>query len=194
MFESKKSSRKWLIQMIHIAKSNLQMADESYRALLAHHGKGKTSSINLSVTELQTVLDAMVKLGFKAELKPAKNGVKKRLSPATKTAVKDERAVMRAIWIFMAKAGFIDDGSEVALNAWVKRMTAQQNGGEGIAEVQWLQGADASKMLESLKRWCRRCMYEALQRQGVEVYQQASYQVLLDKWHRVHGQTQEQQP
>lgn len=187
MYNTKKSDRQYLIKMIHIAKSKLQMADESYRALLAHHGRGKSSSIQLSVAELQAMFDAMVKLGFKPETKPVKTPVKKRLSPTTATGPADERSAIRAIWIFMAKAGFIKDGSETALNSWVQRMTSPENGGSGIAEVQWLQGETASKTLESLKRWCRRCMYDALQKQGVSLYPQASYQLLLAKWQRIHA-------
>jgi phage gp16-like protein len=185
--QSKTASKPWLIKMLHIGKSQLHMADESYRALLAHHGKGKESSKQLTVTELQSVFDAMVKLGFNVVSKPVKGVSNKRYSPSSKVAP-DERSVIRAVWIFMAKNGFIRDGSETALNTWVKRMTAEQNGGDGIAEVQWLQGADAFKVLEALKRWCRRCLFDGLKAAGHEVYPQASYQILLDKWLRVHGE------
>ncbi len=171
--------------MLHIGKSQLHMADESYRALLAHHGKGKTSSTQLTISELQAVLDAMVNLGFKVVKKPVKPG-QKRLSPTSTDGPQDIRAVIRAIWVFMAKAEFLNNGSETALNSWVQRMTAEMNGGMGVAEVQWLQDGMAVKVLESLKRWCRREMFNALRSDGHEIHPQASYSQVLSKWQRIY--------
>ena len=180
-----KTSKQHLVKMLNIAKSQLHMADESYRALLAHHASGKTSSTQLTALELQAVLDAMIKLGFKLAKKPFKADPK-RLSPASSEGPKDIRAVIRAVWVFMAKAKFLKNGSETALNSWVQRMTAELNGGIGIAEVQWLQDDMATKVLESLKRWCRREMFNALRADGHEIHPQASYQQVLAKWKRIY--------
>jgi phage gp16-like protein len=179
------SNRSRLIQLVHIGKSQLLMADDSYRALLAYHSDGKTSSTKLTATELQAVFDAMVKLGFKATKKTVKPG-QKRLSPTSADGPQDVRAVIRAVWVFMAKAEFLNNGSETALNSWVQRMTAEMNGGMGVAEVQWLQDDMAVKVLESLKRWCRRAMFNALRSDGHEIHPQASYSQVLSKWQRVY--------
>ncbi|END3299315.1 hypothetical protein ABL099_004718, partial [Salmonella enterica] len=50
------------------------------------------------------------------------------------------------------------------LNSWVRKQTAPQNGGEGLANYQWLERkpALASDILERLKRWHRREMLRAL--------------------------------
>ncbi|MCZ8610370.1 DUF1018 domain-containing protein, partial [Escherichia albertii] len=64
----------------------------------------------------------------------------------------------------MHRQGFISDGGETALNRWVKSQTAAQNGGEGVANWQWLEQhpALASDVLERLKRWHRRKMLDVL--------------------------------
>ena len=179
MTQTKLNPRRQLVTKIHIARAQLGMDDDSYRANLAHYGNGKASCSDMSVPELEAVLEAFKNLGFKA--------VKKRLSPSTKQGPKDERSAIRAMWIFMHRAGFIQDGSETALNTWVKRMTAQVNGGNGIAEVQWLRGDDAAQTLNSLKRWARRCLFEDLKKRGYEPDPKASYSQLLQRWERING-------
>lgn len=175
--------RRSLTTRIHLAKNQLGMDEDSYRANLAHYGKGKKSCSDMSVPELEAVLAAFVKLGFK----PVKKAVKGRLSPSTASGPKDERSAIRALWIFMHRAEFIQDGSETALNDWVQRMTAKANGGTGIAEVQWLQGEDAAKTLNSLKRWARRCLFEDLKKRGYQPEPKDSYNQLLERWERING-------
>lgn len=177
------NQRRQLVTMIHIARTQLGMDDDSYRANLAHYGNGKTSSKDMTIPELEAVLEAFKKLGFKPVKKPGN----KRLSPSTKQGPKDERSAIRALWIFMHRAGFIQDESETALNSWVQRMTAKHNGGAGIAEVQWLWGADAAWVLNSMKRWAKRCLFEDLKKRGYEPDPRASYTLLLERWERING-------
>ncbi|WP_037054501.1 gp16 family protein [Rheinheimera baltica] len=183
MTATKPNPRRQLVTMIHIARTQLGMDEESYRANLAHFGNCKTSSTDMTIPELETVLEAFKKLGFK----PVKKAVKGRLSPSTAKGPKDERSAIRALWIFMHRAGFVEDGSETALNAWVKRMTAQPDGPPGIAEVQWLRGDDAGKTLNSLKRWARRCLFEDLKKRGYQPDPKDSYNQLLQRWERING-------
>lgn len=183
MTQTQYNPRRQLVTMIQIGRTQLGMSEESYRANLAHYGNGKTSSTDMTIPELETVLEAFVKLGFK----PVKKAIKGRLSPSSAKGPKDERSAIRALWIFMQRAGFIKDGSETALNAWVQRMTAEANGGAGIAEVQWLQGEDAAKTLNSLKRWARRCLFEDLKKRGYQPDPKDSYNQLLQRWERING-------
>lgn len=171
---------KQLVQLVHIAKQQLQMAEESYRALLAHHGHGKTSSTQLTVTELMAVRAAMVKLGFKVTPGKTKTATAK---PSPKV---DERDVIRAIWKFMFDAGFIKDGSDNGLNGWVQRQTESVNAGAGIAKLEWLTPDHAVYVLEALKKWQRRCVYKALEQRGCNVWPQIGYRQLMDKWQK-HG-------
>ncbi|WP_053425275.1 regulatory protein GemA [Rheinheimera sp. KL1] len=182
-------SKQSLIRLIHVAKTKLNMDEESYRAHLAFYGNNKSSSAQMSIPELIAVYEAFKKLGFKPVLKADKTADKKRLSPSSEDGPKDERSAIRAIWIFMAKHGFIQDGTETALNMWVQRMTAQHNGGEGIAEVQWVRNEDAVKLLNSIKFWCRRCMFLALEKQGHSIHRQASYTQVLERFEKHLGKT-----
>lgn len=70
--------RKKLIAQIHIAKSQLGMDDESYRAILARVANGKTSSKDLSMLQLRMVVSEMKAKGFQAR----PSGAKARPRPA----------------------------------------------------------------------------------------------------------------
>lgn len=174
-----------LIQLLHVARSKLQMDEHVYRQNLQAWA-GKASSKDMTIPQLETCLAGMKRLGFKPVAK-VKDQPAKKHSPSKAQGSKDERSVIRAIWIFMHRAGFLRDGSEFALNAYVARQTAQFNGGTGIASVQWLEGKDAVMVLESLKNWCRRLMYSELQKLGADVWPAMSYQDALNKWEKLKG-------
>ena len=53
-----------LIRLIHIAKQQVGMSDNDYRALLANVSRGKTSSKDLTAEQLETVLRHMKAQGF----------------------------------------------------------------------------------------------------------------------------------
>lgn len=156
-------NRASLITLIHVAKRDLQLDSETYTsALLA--ATGKTSCRDMTQTELSKVLATFKKRGFKVRSKPQNRALK----PATVTAK------IRAIWRLMYAQGFLSSDSEVALNGWVRHQTAPQNGGEGVANYQWLERepALASDVLERLKRWHRREMLRAL---GLSEREKISY-------------------
>lgn len=143
-----------LIKLIHIGKRDLHLDDETYKALLANAAGGKTSCRDMTVPELVRVLSACQKRGFKIRSKPASRGIKPGSLPAK----------IRATWREMHQQGFIGSSSDAALNAWLKRGTAGENGGLGVEQLAWLNKEPelAVKVLESLKRWHRRCMLEKL--------------------------------
>ncbi len=166
------NSKAHLIKLLHVAKTKLQMDDDSYRANLAAVSNGKTSSKELTILQLEAALSRFQQLGFK----PLATG-KKRLSPSSKDQP-DERSVIRALWIFMAEQRFIRDSSETALNSYIKRMTAQKNGGEGIAECTWLRYEDAAYVVNTLKFWAKREMIKSLGKTG-ELLRYKPYQQVL---------------
>ena len=155
------SARNSLITKIHVAKSQLAMPEDSYRALLQRITE-KQSCSKMNVKELESVLAEMKAKGFKV-----KKSSKRRMSPPS---VGTELDKIRAIWITMHKQGFVRDGSEAALDAYVKRMTSKING-IGVDSVAWLKDDMAFKVLESLKRWHRRLMAEELIKQGLNELQ-----------------------
>ncbi|VEF40569.1 Mu-like prophage protein gp16 [Aggregatibacter aphrophilus ATCC 33389] len=102
-----------LIQLIHIAKSKLNMDELSYRVLLDNL-TGKTSTTKMTIEELLKVYESMKDKGFKPQ-------VRKGRTPVTEHAIVKSRIThkIRAIWIQMHKAGIVKDGSERALNRFM---------------------------------------------------------------------------
>ncbi|WP_036769219.1 gp16 family protein [Photorhabdus australis] len=147
-------NKQQLIRLIHIAKTTLKLDDDTYCAALATATGGKTSCSDMSHHELKQVYAAFVGRGFKRRFKPDYQHVKGRVRTA-------EINKIRAIWITMYQQGFIDDGSESALNKFVMRQTAKVNGA-GVAEVGWLTPALVYPVIESLKKWHIRLMTEGM--------------------------------
>nr|DAU49410.1 MAG TPA: Protein of unknown function (DUF1018) [Caudoviricetes sp.] len=143
-----------LIQLIHIAKSKLNMDELSYRVLL-NNLTGKTSTTQMTAGELLKVYEAMKDKGFKPQ-------ARKGRSPVTERAVVKSRIThkIRAIWIQMHKAGIVKDGSERALNRFMHNTLFNPNHRRPNniikLNVQSLDDAEATKLLEILKRWQRR--------------------------------------
>ncbi|ECD9475906.1 DUF1018 domain-containing protein [Salmonella enterica] len=152
-----------LITLIHVAKKDLRLDADTYRDAL-RATVGKTSCRDMSLSELSNVLAAFKKRGFKVRSKPHNRALK----PATVTAK------IRTIWRLMCAQGFLGSDSEAALNAWVRKQTESANGGEGVANYQWLERepALASDVLERLKRWHRREMLRSL---GLSEWEKISY-------------------
>lgn len=146
--------RDQLIRLIHIAKTQLKLDDDTYRAALIAV-TGKASCRKMTHAELTQVYDAFVKRGFKRRFKRENQRVKGRVKTA-------EISKITAIWITMHRQGFIADGSAAALNKFVQRQTAKENGGAGVAELGWLNGDLAYQVLESLKKWHVRLMLDAI--------------------------------
>ena len=143
-----------LIQLIHIAKSKLNMDELSYRVLLDNL-TGKTSTTKMTAGELLKVYEAMKDKGFKPQ-------VRKGRTPVTERAVVKSRIThkIRAIWIQMHKDGIVKDGSERALNRFMHNtlFNPKHRHPNNIIKlnVQSLDDSEATKLLEILKRWQRR--------------------------------------
>ncbi|MEQ1967385.1 regulatory protein GemA [Xenorhabdus nematophila] len=169
-----------LIRLIHIAKTQLKLDDETYRAALVA-ATGKTSCRGMSHRELKTVYDAFVERGFKRRLKREYQRVKPGLKGQPRAP---EIAKIRAIWITMHQQKFVIDGSETALNQFVQRQTAKINGGVGVAEVGWLDESLACQVLESLKQWHGRLMLGVMHVRGQHLPERRGYDALCDAYNR----------
>lgn len=146
-------TRNQLIQLIHIAKTQLALDDDTYRMQLKAE-TGQTSCKQMNIKQLQQVLSTMESKGFKRHpfKRNSKQRLKGRLSPRSGNAKHATIDKIRAIWITMYKQGHIRDGSEDALNRYVQRMT-KRNNGAGVACVAWLDASQAYTVLEGLKKW-----------------------------------------
>lgn len=145
--------RSRVITLIHVARRDLRLDEDTYKRAL-RVVSGRDSCRDMTLTQLLQVLEALKKRGFRVRSTPQNRALK----PASVTAR------IRAVWREMHRQGFLASADEAALSRWVKNQTAAQNGGEGVANYQWLHGdpALASQMLERLKRWHRREMLRVL--------------------------------
>lgn len=141
------------IQLIHIAKQQLNMDEYSYRSMLERL-TAKNSTTKMTLVELSKVLHELEQKGFKVRSK-------KGYSPKTKSTIAKSNITtkIRAIWIDMHKQGIIRDGSEQALNKWVRSIVNPILTGRNqplALNVQSLNDQMASLVLERLKKWQQR--------------------------------------
>ncbi|WP_417345740.1 gp16 family protein [Ferrimonas sp.] len=159
--------KKQLVRLIHVAKRELAMDEHDYRANLMQ-ATGKSSCSQMTLPELEQALEVFKGLGFKPRSRSSK-GQGKRLSPKTGHSRSPQVDKVRALWIAMAKHGVVQDGSETALDAYVRRITERGNGPK-VDHVGWLRHHQAMQILEMLKSWHRRVLIERIQQRGEAVY------------------------
>ncbi len=129
-----------LIQLIHIAKSQLHLDDDTYRAMLTAQ-TDKNSTKNMTLTELRTVFEHLKTAGFKTTPAKATN-----LKRETSMANDDQSKLIRHLWLSLHGLGEIKNPSEQALAKYIERQT-------GVSALQWLTMTQASIVIESLKKW-----------------------------------------
>lgn len=140
------------IAKIHIAKKELALDDDTYRALL-EQVTGKTSCAGMTPAQLNQVLDTLKTKGWKPKTNRRQYSPSTKLKPAHTKTPADK---IRALWIHMHQSGFIHDGSEAALGKWVERQTKKYNQGHGMQSIDWVPPWMASKLIEELKKWQQR--------------------------------------
>lgn len=128
-----------LIQLIHIAKKQLNLDDDTYRQLLLNTTK-KTSTTDMTVWELEKILHNMKLKGFK---------VKSSKKTGKITATEPVHKKIRSLWLELADAGEVKNRSEKAINSYVKRII-------GVEVMDWLTNKQAMVVIESLKSWLSR--------------------------------------
>lgn len=123
--------RKKLLAQLHIARKDMALEEESYRALL-YRVTGQTSAKELTDVQMKAVISEFERLGWK----------KSRFRRFAAGNRPDIRKVF-AIW------GSLRDhlecrGSRAGLRAFVERMT-------GVSDPNFLNPAQARQMIEALK-------------------------------------------
>ncbi|ASD67687.1 gp16 family protein [Pseudoalteromonas piscicida] len=152
-------SKSRYIQLIHIAKGQLAWDDELYRQVLTGLTK-KKSCKDMNAGELKKVLDHMKDKGFKVEVKKSGKG---RNSPITRDKEPKDKTPLdklRQVWIEMAHAGLLRDGSEQALLSWAKGQAKRFNKGVAVERLEWLQPSMLHSLIEQLKQWRKRLEVE----------------------------------
>ena len=152
--------KKRLITLINVAKGSLQLDEAIYRAMLKN-ATGKDSLRAMNLPELEQALEVFKQKGFKPTATNNKTAVKRRLSPAAGKSKLASIDKIRAIWITMGHHLVIQDNSESALDAYVRRMTLRSKS-EGVDATAWMTEPQAYKVLESLKNWHKRVLIERI--------------------------------
>ncbi|QIO60670.1 gp16 family protein [Rhizobium leguminosarum] len=130
------------IAAIHVAKKQLGLDDDTYRAKLARI-TGKSSAKEMTEAERQQVLTVFRNEGFA----PARAA--RRADGRQKLTGKYAKK-LQALWIAAWNLGIVRDRDDKALVAFVKRQT-------GIDHTRFLVFADdANRAIEALKSWTRR--------------------------------------
>lgn len=130
--------------IINIAKGQLQMVEDDYRALLIRV-TGLASLRAMTERQKITVLDEMKRLGFRV-----KSGGKKL--PAS---VKPYVRLIYALWSSCHRLGVIEDGSRTALRVFCKRFVAHGHT-TIIVDPDMLSSEQATPIIEALKKMERR--------------------------------------
>ncbi|MFK4751468.1 phage protein GemA/Gp16 family protein [Oceanobacter antarcticus] len=180
---------------LQIAKKELNMDDHGYRQVLIRNGAPMEdpSSRNMTISQIDAALKEFIGLGWQPKRRKPAAGGTRQSPPSRHREHKTRIDKIRAIWINMHRDGFIDDGSETALMAWVRKQTRAKEG--QIDALEWLeQTGMTNTVLEQLKAWQRRVTNSAtngdlmlimsavpvLAEQGRTVTQTEAAQILLD--------------
>jgi hypothetical protein len=135
--------RKAELAAIHIAKNQLALTDETYRAIVFRFsGATNDSAGTLSTEQRRALLDHFRSLGFERKKAPARAG--KRAMAHNPLAGK-----IRALWLSLYHLGAVESPKEESIAAYVERMT-------GVEALQWIDAFKADAVIRSLRAWCER--------------------------------------
>lgn len=131
------AQRKADLAKIHIARQQIGKSEDEYRDLVFGMF-GKRSAADLDWRGRFKLLERLKTLGFKP--RPARKAKSERLANDAQSSM------VRGLWIELNRLGAVRDPSEVALGAYVKRMTR-------VERLEWLNGRQFETVIESLKKW-----------------------------------------
>jgi len=139
------------IKKIHCLKGALKLDDDTYRLLLSGHGAKSSKDRGFTYAKADELIKDLeqkaVAAGAWEKRKPAKKAV--GAGSSRPLADDPQSRKIRALWIELHQAGKVKNPAESALTAYVKRMT-------GVNALQWLNTAQASNVIEALKKWLER--------------------------------------
>lgn len=127
-----------LVGMIHVAKNQLGLDDDTYRTLLMDL-TGKDSCSKMTPKEQWRVIEELKRKGF--QKRPTHRGKRLISDPQAKK--------IRALWLTMADCGIVRDRSEKALASCMRRFTGRALEDATVKQCQ--------AMIEILKQWFDRC-------------------------------------
>ena len=151
--------RKRFYTLLRVGKEELGWDDEFYYGIfLPSMGASKKdgvkySATTLSNTQLFTAVERMKDKGFKVKQKSGNVSVSadglKAVKAVCTLADDGQSRKIRALWLELHGVGHVRNKSEASLLGYVKAAT-------GIDRLEWLSTAQASNVIERLKKWLKR--------------------------------------
>lgn len=126
--------------IINIAKAQLGLEEEDYRALLVRV-TGASSLRAMSERQKVAVIEELKRIGFRVKA----GG--RALAPSHKPYIR----LVHALWQSCARLGVIENGSREALRAFCKRFVAHGEGSVAV-DPDLLSYEQASPIIEALKK------------------------------------------
>ncbi len=144
------NARKAMLAKVHIAKKELGMDDDTYRDFLEKHTEQRSAS-KLNYYQLQNVLNAMQKSGFKPKTKtpsnsPLNKGENKKVQGRRPHVAEKYEPLLSKLEAMLADMGL----SWGYAQGWAKRMF----GGHGI--IEWLDGEKLYKLVQVVSVYQRK--------------------------------------
>ena len=140
------AAQRGMLAKLHIARKELGLADEDYRAVLART-TGKSSAAGMTIAEMETALAEFARLGWKAA--PAARPADPARPRTTRAADHPSARKARALWISLWQLGVVRNASEAALEAFARRQL-------GVERMQWADQAKCYRLIEALKAMATR--------------------------------------
>ncbi len=138
---------------IHVIKSQLQMSEDDYRALLMGL-TGKNSCKLMNPREQALVRAHMDKLAeHMGVVRPVRASAKRLLSNAqfaqVKAAADPKERKLWALWGALGRSGKLRNPGAAGLNAWVMREV-------GVSAPRFASGVQLDQLISRLKLWDKR--------------------------------------
>lgn len=139
--------RTYQLKLIHMARRDLGMSEEDYRAAVSGVTDGRTdSSGTCTDAERRRLLNHFRRMGW-APKKPHR----RKYSPASSHKSPHEKTQadkIRAMWISLHRAGVVRNRSEAALGKFCHRLTGKHT-------PDWLDHREAVIVIEALRAWAK---------------------------------------
>ena len=132
-----------MLAKVAIARKQLALDEDSYRAIVLRV-TGNSSARVASDAQLHRLLGEFGKLGFT----PSR--------PVRSTARPERGNVRLVVALWGELAPYLRDSSAEVLRHFVQRQTRSRLHPDGVAAPEFLNGAEANKVVEGLKAWLAR--------------------------------------
>lgn len=157
-FDKASTHRRAMLAKVHLAKKELRLRDEDYRAVLQRI-TGHASAGDCTEAQLGQALDEFKRQGWKgasaARPRPAvvvDNSQDRAPRPTSTGADHPAARKARALWISLHQLGVVRDPGEHALEAFARRQLK-------VEKLQWADQARVYRLIEALKAMAARAKW-----------------------------------